>query len=141
MVAGDQRQPGQAARVVLVLSGGLGPTEDDLTREAVAEALGRPLEHHEDLLEAITRPLRLPGLRHGRQQPQAGVDPAAGRPPSRSPARRPGFHVWHGRPWWSPCPGVPWELKQMWQETVEPVLRDRPGRGRGRSGAPTQPSR
>ncbi len=40
---------------ILVLSGGLGPTEDDLTREAVAQALGRELVFHADIAEAIER--------------------------------------------------------------------------------------
>jgi len=40
---------------ILILSGGLGPTEDDLTREAVAQALGRELVFHADIAEAIER--------------------------------------------------------------------------------------
>src|ERR1017187_3826092 len=40
---------------IVILSGGLGPTEDDLTREAVAQALGRELVFHSEIAEALER--------------------------------------------------------------------------------------
>jgi len=47
------RAMGRCAMVIL--SGGLGPTEDDVTREAVAQALGRQLVFHSDIAEALER--------------------------------------------------------------------------------------
>src|SRR5207237_4187330 len=38
---------------VIVCTGGLGPTVDDLTREGLAEFSGAPLELHQDLLDAV----------------------------------------------------------------------------------------
>src|SRR6266852_1572034 len=43
---------------ILVLTGGLGPTEDDVTRDAVAEALGRTLVLSEDLREKLIERFR-----------------------------------------------------------------------------------
>ena len=108
--------------VVLVLSGGLGPTEDDLTREAVAEALGRPLEHHDDLMEAIKARFAMRGFVMGDSNRKQALIPR-GATPIPLTGTAPGFHVWQGGTLVVALPGVPWELKQMWEETVEPVLR------------------
>lgn len=68
VVVGDNRLHVRAAfeealaRADLVIGiGGLGPTEDDVTREAVAELLGRKLEHHPDILAKIEERFRARG--------------------------------------------------------------------------------
>ena len=65
LIVGDDRARLEAAvrdamssADVVVLTGGLGPTEDDLTRDAVAAALGRSLIFNQELLEAIEERFR-----------------------------------------------------------------------------------
>lgn len=59
VVGDDRKRLAEAVRAalsrseILILTGGLGPTEDDVTREAVAEALDRKLVFHEDLVRGI----------------------------------------------------------------------------------------
>ncbi|HOS02892.1 MAG TPA: competence/damage-inducible protein A, partial [Candidatus Hydrogenedentes bacterium] len=58
---------------VLLLSGGLGPTEDDLTRESIAALLNRPLEFREELLAQVTARfarMRRPMTENNRKQAQ-----------------------------------------------------------------------
>src|SRR5258708_24704111 len=52
LLAAEVRLALQSAGIVIV-TGGLGPTEDDVTREAVADALARPLVFREDLLNTL----------------------------------------------------------------------------------------
>lgn len=90
------------ARLVLV-SGGLGPTRDDLTRHAVAAAAGRPL---------VAAP-ELPG-HHPAPVPQ-GAEPIDN--PKGSAA---GFWLETDGRAVAALPGVPWELAAMWEEGVKP---------------------
>jgi nicotinamide-nucleotide amidase len=115
---------------VLVLSGGLGPTEDDLTREATAQALGVSLEHHEELLEEIRSRFAARGFNMGESnRKQALVPQGATAIPISGTA--PGFYLDYERTFIVALPGVPWELKEMWERTVEPQLALREGSGEG----------
>ena len=48
---------------LLVLTGGLGPTDDDLTRDVVADLIGRPLEYHPEIFEGIEKRFAARGLK------------------------------------------------------------------------------
>lgn len=115
----------------IVMCGGLGPTHDDLTREAIAEVMGVELRTDESLVEVISelfsrrsRPMPLNNLR------QALVpDGATIIPQTRGTA--PGLICPVSGPWGNKViyavPGVPHEMRDMLQRAVIPDLLERGG--------------
>jgi nicotinamide-nucleotide amidase len=103
---------------LLVITGGLGPTEDDMTRDAVARVLGVPL----DVDETIVERLRERFARRGMTMPeinrrQAMVPRGAAVLPNPN-GTAPGLWLEHGRTAIVLLPGPPREMKPMFEAVI-----------------------
>ena len=108
---------------IVILSGGLGPTEDDVTRDAVAQALGRSLVFRQDLLDALTerfQRLQRKMADNNRRQTFI-VEGAEPLPNSRGTA--PGQWIESDGKMIMLLPGPPHELKAMFTGDCVPRLR------------------
>jgi len=113
-------------RVPLVISsGGLGPTEDDLTREAVADLLGRRLHRNDEILRAIQGRFRS----FGREMPEVNVRqamvPEGAEPLDNPGGTAPGLWIEEKGRMIALLPGPPRELKPMFLEKIVPRLARR----------------
>ena len=106
---------------VLITTGGLGPTPDDLTTEAIAVAFSTPLEERPEVWDDITAKARSRGREAGAETRRQALLPlGAGLLPNAT-GTAPGMI-------WSPIegftvltfPGVPSEMRAMWQATAVP---------------------
>jgi nicotinamide-nucleotide amidase len=110
---------------IVITSGGLGPTQDDLTREIVAEVTGRKLIFDETLLEWVEghfkrrgRPMT-PNNRRQAFMPEGAI--RVKNPNGTAPC----FIVEDPRGVIFSLPGVPVELKWLFENEVEPYLRQK----------------
>ncbi|MGH2379358.1 MAG: CinA family nicotinamide mononucleotide deamidase-related protein [Candidatus Limnocylindria bacterium] len=107
---------------LVVCTGGLGPTEDDLTREAVAAALGETVA----VDPALEADLRRWFAARGVAMPERNRKQAWLIPSSRALANplgtAPGWLVERDGRTLVAMPGVPREMTRMWEHEVEPVL-------------------
>ncbi|HOZ49013.1 MAG TPA: CinA family nicotinamide mononucleotide deamidase-related protein [Candidatus Hydrogenedentes bacterium] len=112
---------------VVLTSGGLGPTEDDITRECVAELLGRPLEFRQELLDQLVSRFahfRVSITENNKKQAMA---PRGAVAIENLNGTAPGLIVDDARGVVICMPGVPRELKPMLTDQVIPYLRERFG--------------
>lgn len=112
---------------IVVLTGGLGPTEDDITRKITARALGRRLLLDEKVLDDIKAKF----LRWGRKMPEINARQAMlmeGAEVLPNPnGSAPGMYLEHEGRVVVLLPGPPRELKPMFDELVLPKLAERSG--------------
>lgn len=116
------RQCAGTANLVLV-TGGLGPTDDDITRDALARAMNVELVQDERSLaqiEAYFRRIRRPMQESNRRQ---ALLPAGAAPIDNTSGTAPGIHAKLGRAQVFVMPGVPREMHQMFQRDVQPKIR------------------
>ncbi len=113
---------------VIVTTGGLGPTADDLTREALAKAAGRKLVMDPHALEHIRELF----ARRKREMPKTNevqaLFPEGSRVVHNPHGTAPGIDIEVSRCAAAPCrlfalPGVPAEMKEMWHGTLVHELR------------------
>ncbi len=117
------RRAFEAASLV-VITGGLGPTLDDVTREAVADALGVPLEENAEALERIraffNRWQRPMPDSNGRQ----AMIPRGCKPIPNPRGTAPGVSYVNGDRSLFAFPGIPAEMQAMFQAAIIPRLRE-----------------
>jgi nicotinamide-nucleotide amidase len=107
---------------LIITSGGLGPTEDDLTREAIAEVFGEALEVRPQLESELREFFK----RRGRTMPERNVKQAttirSGTYLPNPIGTAPGWWVERDGKVIAAMPGVPHEMHKMWEEQVQPRL-------------------
>lgn len=111
----------------VLICGGLGPTQDDLTRDAIAELMGVKLVRHDDLAEHIAKMFRT-RLRDMPQNNLRQADvPDGGEAIPNPIGTAPGLMCDVGEKVVYAVPGVPYEMQLMVQEHVIPDLLRRSG--------------
>jgi nicotinamide-nucleotide amidase len=108
---------------IVILTGGLGPTEDDVTRDAVAAALGRTLVFRQDICDVIEERFRSRGRKMAdNNKRQAFV--VEGSDVLRNPAgTAPGLWIEDGKKIVLLLPGPPVEMKLLFEQECVPRLK------------------
>ncbi|MGE5577559.1 MAG: competence/damage-inducible protein A [Syntrophothermus sp.] len=111
------------ARADLVITtGGLGPTEDDLTKEVIADVLGLRLILHQESLDALEFYFARRGITMAANNRKQALIPEGARPIPNPRGTAPGIIVERGGKTIIAMPGVPREMKGMMEDSVMPFL-------------------
>lgn len=110
---------------ILITTGGLGPTVDDPTREAVAMAIGVETEFREELWQQITERMARYGRTAGENQKRQAYVPQGAIALYNPVGTAPCFIVESGSRCVISLPGVPAEMETILRETVIPYLQKR----------------
>lgn len=114
----------QARSAVVLATGGLGPTHDDLTREGLADALGETLGEDVGLIATLEERFRAIGPMPAANRRQAQLIPSAETVPNPI-GSAPGWWVERDGSVIAVMPGVPSEMRRMWTDELRPRLARR----------------
>jgi len=110
---------------LLILTGGLGPTDDDVTREAIAKALGKKLIFRFPLLEMIQKRFEKRNLTMPKINERQAYLPQGAKAIPNPLGSAPGILMERDKKILISLPGVPAEMKAMFEKSVRPFLKRR----------------
>ncbi|MEQ8767283.1 MAG: competence/damage-inducible protein A [Planctomycetota bacterium] len=120
-----------AAADLLVITGGLGPTKDDITRDGIAAALDRPLELDPASMERIEARFRAVARDMPESNRVQAMIPEGGEALDNDMGTAPGLWVEAGPQIVVALPGVPREMRHLLEDRVLPRLKARGSVGTG----------
>jgi nicotinamide-nucleotide amidase len=112
---------------IIITTGGIGPTLDDLTREAVAEVLGKPLVFHQALFDQLSDFFIRQGRTVGPNNRKQAYIPEGAIPIENPVGTAPGFIAEQEGKAIITVPGVPHEMRYFMEHSVLPYLREKLG--------------
>jgi len=121
-IAEAMAQAAQQADIVLI-TGGLGPTDDDLTRQALAKFMGAQLEFREELLSRISEFFVKRDIKMSANNKVQAYIPSGAEALPNNVGTAPGIMAEHEGKIFVCLPGVPAEMKQMFAESVAGKLK------------------
>lgn len=119
----DALRTGLVRSDVILCSGGLGPTADDITRECVAEVMDMPLEYHDELYQVIVERFRHRNRPLSENNKRQAMLPHGATAIPNPNGTAPGLIAESERGAIVCMPGVPFELKPMLDDVVIPYIR------------------
>ena len=111
----------------VIVCGGLGPTQDDITRDVIAEVMGARLEEDEEVVERLLEMFGSRGRSMPRNNLRQALVPVGATRIAQQPGTAPGLICPVGDKVIFAVPGVPYEMQEMVIGTVIPELRARAG--------------
>ena len=120
---------------IIITSGGLGPTFDDMTLEGIAMGLNRKLELNEHAASSIKKVykhayekgiLKLDGMTKERKK--MAYLPQGSTPLPNTIGTAPGVKINEDNTWIYILPGVPTELKSIFRNVIIPILKEKQGK-------------
>jgi nicotinamide-nucleotide amidase len=111
----------------VIVCGGLGPTQDDITRDAIAEVMGVELVRHDELIEEIRAVFGSRGRDMVDSNLRQADVPVGARAMEHQPGTAPGLICPVGEKVIYAVPGVPYEMEEMIDLEVIPDLQEHMG--------------
>jgi nicotinamide-nucleotide amidase len=113
---------------IVLITGGLGPTEDDLTRRMLARVLKKRLILSEDALRSIKAVFAAKGREYPAANDRQALIPAGARMLRNPVGVAPGFFLQEEKKLLAVLPGVPAEMQAMFTEELRPLLEEHRGK-------------